>query len=52
MQHGKHNMLEFQDDELVKLKAVFDTLDTDGSGAIGVEELVDPFLALGIADSL
>jgi centrin-2 len=31
---------------------VFDTLDTDGSGAIGVEELVDPFLALGIADSL
>ena len=38
--------------ELVKLKAVFNTLDADGSGAIGVEELVDPFLALGIADSL
>jgi Ca2+-binding EF-hand superfamily protein len=38
--------------ELKKLKAVFDTLDTDGSGSIGIQELADPFLALGIADNV
>jgi centrin-2 len=38
--------------ELKKLKAVFDTLDIDGSGAIGVEELFDPFIALGLADTI
>ena len=38
--------------EIKKLRAVFDTLDIDGSGAIGVEELVDPFIALGLADTV
>lgn len=31
---------------------MFETLDADGSGSIGVEELVEPFLGLGIADSI
>lgn len=50
--HGKQNYLAFQDDEIKKMKEIFDTLDLDGSGAISVSELAEPFLGLGIVDSL
>ena len=38
--------------ELKKLKECFIALDADGSGAIGVEELVDPLIGLGFADNI
>ena len=44
-------MLDFQDDERKKLKACFDQLDADGGGSIGVEELENPLIGLGFADS-
>jgi hypothetical protein len=37
---------------LKKLKECFIALDADGSGAIGVDELVDPLIGLGFADNI
>lgn len=34
-----------------KLKECFASLDNDGSGAIGIEELEDPLIGLGFADN-
>ena len=38
--------------ELRKLKECFLALDADGSGSIGVEELVDPLIGLGFAETI
>jgi hypothetical protein len=38
--------------ELRELRGVFETLDEDGSGAIGVEELQDPLIGLGFAENV
>lgn len=35
-----------------KLKDIFMTLDTDGSGSIGAEELMDPLIGLGFAENI
>jgi Ca2+-binding EF-hand superfamily protein len=52
MRHrGKSNMLDFSDDELKKLKECFLSLDDDGSGSIGVDELETPLIGLGFADT-
>ena len=37
--------------EMNKLKECFQSLDEDGSGAIGCEELYDPLIGLGFAKS-
>ena len=37
--------------EIKKLKACFDSLDDDGSGSIGIEELEDPLIGLGFAET-
>lgn len=37
--------------EIQKLKECFNSLDGDGSGAIGIEELEDPLIGLGFADN-
>jgi Ca2+-binding EF-hand superfamily protein len=37
--------------EILKLKECFSSLDKDGSGAIGIEELEDPLIGLGFADN-
>ena len=50
-QHGKANLLDFSDEELKKLKECFLSLDDDGSGSIGVDELETPLIGLGFADS-
>lgn len=34
-----------------KIKSYFESLDEDGSGAIGTDEMEDPMLTLGIAKS-
>jgi hypothetical protein len=38
--------------ELKKLKECFIALDADGSGSIGVEELIDPLIGLGFAENI
>lgn len=50
-QRGKSNILDFSDSEIRKLKECFNNLDGDGSGSIGTEELNDPLIGLGIAES-
>lgn len=48
---GKGHHLDFNDDEISKLKKCFDTLDDDGGGAIGLDELEAPLIGLGFADN-
>ena len=44
-------MLEFSDEEIRKLLECFSSLDDDGSGSIGIDELEEPLIGLGIADT-
>lgn len=44
-------MLDFLDEEIKKLKQTFDQLDEDGGGSISVEELENPLIGLGLADT-
>lgn len=39
----------FNDDSLLELRKYFGSLDEHGSGQIGIAELEDPFLALGLS---
>ena len=49
--HGKEKYIDFDDAERRQYRDIFKALDGDASGAIGVEELEDPLIALGLADS-
>lgn len=57
--HNYKHMIDFDDVERSKLKQYFRSLDGDGSGmaiyviwgSIGIEELEDPLISLGIAES-
>ena len=44
-------MLDFQDSEIKKLRECFNSLDDDGSGSIGIEELEDPLIGLGFCET-
>lgn len=46
--HGKSKYIDFEDDQKKKLWEYFKSLDDDGSESIGVEELEDPLIALGL----
>lgn len=46
--HGKTEFIDFGEDELAKLRSYFRELDTDGSGSIGLEELEQPLISLGL----
>lgn len=46
--HGKGEFIDFGDEELAKLRRYFKELDTDGSGSIGLEELEQPLISLGL----
>lgn len=46
---GREDVLDFKDDEIKKLKECFNSLDADGGGSIGLEELEDPLIGLGFA---
>ena len=48
---GKKHMIDFDEKERSKLKSYFKSLDEDGGGSIGLEELEDPLISLGIAES-
>jgi len=48
---GKKCFIDFDDDQRVKLRKYFNSLDADGGGDIGVDELEEPLIALGLVDS-
>jgi len=48
---GKQHCIDFDDEELRQLRTYFNSLDDDGSGAIGVDELEDPLIALGLVEN-
>ncbi|CAI2375598.1 unnamed protein product [Moneuplotes crassus] len=48
--HGKSQYIDFEDDQKKKLWEYFKSLDGDGSESIGVEELEDPLIALGLVN--
>jgi len=50
--HGKKHLINFDDKERSKLKQYFKSLDEDGSGSIGVNELVEPLISLGLAENI
>lgn len=47
---GRGTHLDFQDEELRKLKECFSHLDEDGSGSVGIDELENPLIGLGFAE--
>ena len=49
--HGKDDYIVFKDEELKKLRDYFNSLDDDKSGSIGVDELEDPLIALGLVEN-
>jgi Ca2+-binding EF-hand superfamily protein len=51
MKQGKLKALDFSDDEMKKLKECFMALDEDKGGSIGLEELEDPLIGLGLAET-
>ena len=48
---GKSNHLDFLDDQLRKLKECFNHLDEAGSGSVGINELENPLIGLGFAET-
>lgn len=49
--HGKEDYINFKDEELEQLRTYFKSLDSDGGGSIGIDELEDPLIALGLVDN-
>ena len=49
--HGKDKYIDFSDEQMVILKDCFNDLDEDGGGAISVDELEDPLVALGLVEN-
>lgn len=49
--HGKEEYIDFDLDEREKYREIFEALDDDGSGAIGIDELEEPFIALGLVSN-
>lgn len=49
--HGKEDYINFSDEDLEKLRTYFRSLDSDGGGSIGIDELEDPLIALGLVDN-
>lgn len=47
--HGKQNQIRFEDNDLKELRKYFGSLDVESKGCIGVRELEDPLIALGLA---
>ena len=48
---GKSDKLDFLDDQLRKLKECFNHLDEQGTGSVGINELENPLIGLGFAES-
>lgn len=48
---GKCEYVDFTEAQIKQLRTVFDQLDFDGSGAIGVDEIEFPLIGLGLANN-
>ena len=48
---GKGEFIDFNSKERAKIRAIFKELDKDGSGALGLDELYEPLLALGLVEN-
>ena len=48
---GKSHLLDFTDEEIVKLRECFQSLDEEGEGAISIDQLEQPLIGLGFADT-
>ena len=48
---GKGEYIDFNSKERAKIRAIFKELDRDGSGALGLDELYEPLLALGLVEN-
>lgn len=49
---GKKDQLKFSDEQVNELKNCFNSLDDDGGGSIGIEELQEPLIGLGFANNI
>lgn len=49
--HGKGKYIDFDEKQMAILNDCFQDLDDDGSNEIGVDELEDPLIALGLVDT-
>jgi hypothetical protein len=49
--HGKGNFIDFNSKQRARIRQIFKQLDKDGSGALGVDELFEPLLALGLVET-
>merc|ERR1719321_2492523 len=49
--HGKHEFIDFDDDERLTLKRYFNAMDSDGTGCISVQELEEALVAFGLAET-
>ncbi|DAZ97836.1 TPA: hypothetical protein N0F65_002506 [Lagenidium giganteum] len=49
--HGKSSHLKEYREKMVLLRRWFESLDTDGSGEVGLDELEDPLVSVGLARS-
>ena len=48
---GRAHLLDFTDEQIEQMRICFDDLDADGGGNIGIEELQDPLIGLGFANT-
>ncbi|POM73125.1 Caltractin [Phytophthora palmivora] len=49
--HGRNSNLKTTREQLALMRRWFDSLDTDGSGEVGLDELEDPLVSVGLATS-
>ncbi|OMJ76695.1 hypothetical protein SteCoe_23894 [Stentor coeruleus] len=49
--HGKGEYIDISNKERAKIRSIFKELDKDGSGALGIDELYSPLLALGLVEN-
>ena len=49
--HGKKQFIDFDDETRAQLRSYFLAMDEDQSGYISIEELLDPLVALGLAET-
>ena len=50
--HGKAHMLDFTEEQVIKLRKFFDALDVDGGGTITIDEVMIPLIGLGLANTV
>ena len=50
--HGKSSLLDFTDNEINKLRNCFNQMDETQSGSIGLEDLEEPLIGLGLAETV